>query len=275
MSSPLWLLAQGWSANKVAELLERDAHTIGTWLAALNRDGPAALAFEQTGGAPRPRPGRTGRAEGRGPGDAAGGRHRPSELELEGCAPVHQARCGIRICRSACTRYLHRLGFVYKRPKQRLLKADEAKQAAFVEDYAALLVEARASGAKIYFVDEAHFRADADLRGEWVLEGKPSLVDSTCPRWGEKARYYSAVCLETGEVEHMELAGTSSATTSAAFLRQLRAKHPGPLIVIWDNGPAHGGGAVQDYLATPDLALRALRLPAYSPDFNPDEAIWA
>ncbi len=25
----LWLLAQGWSANKVAELLERDAHTIG------------------------------------------------------------------------------------------------------------------------------------------------------------------------------------------------------------------------------------------------------
>ena len=29
----LWLLAQGWSANKVAELLERDAHTIGGWLA--------------------------------------------------------------------------------------------------------------------------------------------------------------------------------------------------------------------------------------------------
>ena len=48
----LWLLAQGWSANKVAEVLERDAHTIGNWLAALDRDGPAALAFEQTGGPP-------------------------------------------------------------------------------------------------------------------------------------------------------------------------------------------------------------------------------
>jgi len=47
-----WLLAQGWSANKVAELLERDAHTIGGWLVAFDRDGPAALAFEQTGGAP-------------------------------------------------------------------------------------------------------------------------------------------------------------------------------------------------------------------------------
>lgn len=186
-----------------------------------------------------------------------------------------EARCGLRLCRSACTRYLHRLGFVSKRPKKRLLKADEAKRAAFVEEYAALLAEARAVGAKLFFVDEAHFRADGDLRGKWVLKGRPALTDSTCPRWGEKASYYSAVCLETGEVEYMELAGTSTSATSAAFLRQLRAKHAEPLIVIWDNGPAHGGEAVRDYLATPDLALRVLRLPAYSPDFNPDEAIWA
>ncbi len=57
-----------------------------------------------------------------------------------------EARCGIRLCRSACTRYLHRLGFVYKRPKKRLLKADEAKRAAFVAEYAALLAEARCAG---------------------------------------------------------------------------------------------------------------------------------
>ncbi len=50
----LWLLARGWSANKVAERLERDAHTVGGWLAAFAQDGPAALAFEQTGGPPPP-----------------------------------------------------------------------------------------------------------------------------------------------------------------------------------------------------------------------------
>ncbi len=108
-----------------------------------------------------------------------------------------------------------------------------------------------------------------------MLKGQPALVDSTCPRWGEQASYSSAVCLETGEVAHLERSGTSSSATSAAFLRQLRANHPGPLIVIWDNGPAHGGEAVREYLSTPDLALRALRLPASSPDCNPDEAIWA
>jgi len=184
-------------------------------------------------------------------------------------------RCGVRLSRSTCLRYLHRLGFVFKRPKKRLLKADATKRAAFVAQYAALLIEAQAVGAKIFFVDEAHFRADGDLRGKWVLKGQPALVDSSCPRWGEKASYYSAVCLETGEVEVMDLTGTSSSATSAAFLQQLRANHPEPLIVIWDNGPAHGGAAVRAYLATPDNDLRVVRLPAYSPDFNADEAIWA
>jgi transposase len=49
-----WLAAQGWSAHTVAAVLDREAHTIGTWRAAFGADGPAALAFEQTGGAPPP-----------------------------------------------------------------------------------------------------------------------------------------------------------------------------------------------------------------------------
>ncbi len=119
---------------------------------------------------------------------------------------VHQfvlERFGIVLSRSGCLNYLHRLGFAFKRPKKRLLKADGAKREAFVAEYAALTEEARRSGAKIFFADEAHFRADAELRGKWVLKGKPALVDSTSPRYGEKASYYSAVCSETGEVEWM------------------------------------------------------------------------
>lgn len=182
--------------------------------------------------------------------------------------------CGLSLSRASCLNYLHRLGFVLKRPKKRLLKADAARREVFVREYALLRAGAEASGAKIFFVDEAHFYADADLRGQWVLKGEPALVDSTSPRWGEKASYYSAVCLETGEVEVMELDGNSNAETSVRFLRQLRASHPAPLILIWDNGPAHGGDPIRAYLSTPGVRLRLVRLPAYSPDFNGDEAIW-
>jgi transposase len=183
-------------------------------------------------------------------------------------------RFGVALGRSSCLNYLHRLGFVVKRPKKRLLKADAAKRAAFVAEYAALRRQAAVTGTKHLFVDEAHFYADADLRGKWVLKGEPALVDSTSPKWGEKASYYGAVCLETGEVTTMPLVGNSSAETSAAFLRHVRAHHAGPLVVFWDNAPAHSCDALRAYLTTPDLRLRLARLPAYSPDFNAAEAIW-
>ena len=173
-----------------------------------------------------------------------------------------------------CLNYLHRLGFVVKRPKKRLCKANAEKRAVFVREYAAWRAEALVSGAKIFFVDEAHFRADVELRSQWVLRGEPAQVDSTSPRFGEKATYYSAVCLETGEVLAMPVEGNTNAETSVAFLKLLREKYSGPLIGIWDNGPAHRGEAMRTYLTSPKLELRLVALPAYSPDFNPDEAIW-
>jgi len=185
-----------------------------------------------------------------------------------------QERFGRVLGRSSCWNYLHRLGFVVKRPKKRLSKANAEKRAAFVALYVALRAEAERIGAKILFVDEAHFRADVELRAKWVLRGELALVDSSSPRLGEKATYYSAICLETGEVEAMPVLGNTNAETSVAFLKQLREKHPEPLIVIWDNGPAHHGPEIRAYLATPDLKLRLVALPGYSPDFNPDEAIW-
>ena len=63
--------------------------------------------------------------------------------------------------------------------------------------------------------------ADAGLRGKWVLKGEPAVVDSTSPRRGEEDSYYLAVCLETGEVEWMELEDNSNTGTCGAFLSQL------------------------------------------------------
>ena len=76
-------------------------------------------------------------------------------------------------------------------------------------------------------------RADAELRGRWVLRGEPALVNSSSPRYGEKASYYSAVCLETGEVEWMDLAGNSNSGTWAAFLDQLRRCPASTIFAGW------------------------------------------
>ena len=58
-------------------------------------------------------------------------------------------RFGIGLSRSSCVNWLHRLGFAFKRPKKRLLKADEAKREAFVAEYAALREETQQTRASI------------------------------------------------------------------------------------------------------------------------------
>ena len=77
----------------------------------------------------------------------------------------------------------------------------------------------------------------------------------------------------------MDLEGNSNSGTSVAFLEQLRGRHSGRLNVIWDNarppfGKLRSGEALREYLRTPELDLRLVNLPSYSPDFNADEAIW-
>ena len=183
-------------------------------------------------------------------------------------------RFGRQVGRTCCIDWLHRLGFVRKRPGKRLLKAAAEKREAFVSAYQTLRRQAEAEGATIFFVDEAHFRADVDVRQMWTQRRMPALIDSTSPRLGEKATYDSAICLETGEVEDMPVEETCTAETTVAFLKQLRDHHTEPLVIIWDNGPAHRGQEMRDHLSTPDLRLRLVALPAYSPDFNADEAVW-
>ena len=153
----VWLLAQGWAA-------------------AFGEGGPAALIFEQSGGSPPPALGEAWQASLR-----AGVQELPATAGMElanwNWKVVHQfvsERLGISLSRSSCLNYLHRLGFVLKRPKKRLVKADEGKRDAFVAEYAALADGARRSGAKIFFADEAHFRADAELRSKWALKGEPA-----------------------------------------------------------------------------------------------------
>ena len=84
----VWLVARGWSAARVAEALEHDAHTIGEWLARFRASGPDGLIFEQSGGPPRPRRGAAGSGKGGGPGRPARRRDRPGGLDLEGRSAV-------------------------------------------------------------------------------------------------------------------------------------------------------------------------------------------
>ena len=97
---------------------------------------------------------------------------------------VHQFvadRFGISLNRSSCLNYprLHEgrlcTDWICLQASQEAAAQGERSQTeAFAAEYAALWEEAQRTEARIFFADEAHFRANAELRGKWVLKGEPA-----------------------------------------------------------------------------------------------------
>jgi len=60
------------------------------------------------------------------------------------------------------------------------------------------------------------------------------------------------------------------------FLEQLMHQPSmGRLILLWDGLPSHRSQRMTQYLQQQESRLRILRLPAYAPDTNPVEGLWA
>jgi transposase len=59
------------------------------------------------------------------------------------------------------------------------------------------------------------------------------------------------------------------------FLEHLQRAIPGKLLVIWDGLSAHRTQFVRDYIAGLNGHILTERLPAYAPELNPVEYIWA
>lgn len=59
------------------------------------------------------------------------------------------------------------------------------------------------------------------------------------------------------------------------FLKALVRHIAQPLLLVWDRLPAHRSRLVQDYIAGLDGRIVQEYLPAYAPELNPVESIWA
>ena len=67
-----------------------------------------------------------------------------------------------------------------------------------------------------------------------------------------------------------------NSTDVIAFLEHLLREVPGPLVIMWDGAPIHRSHLIQEFLATSAAPrLQVERLPAYAPELNPGEGLWA
>ena len=166
----LWLLAQGWSAIQVAEALERESLIpLETGWPTFAEPGPKVWSLNRLGVPPVLSRGEQNHLKSSvldPPGEAG------IELSNWNWKVVRQflkRSFDLGLSRSSCLNYLHRLGFVLKRPKKRLLKAKDEERKAFVLQYRQIREEA-----------QVLLRGRSPLSGRCRPEGQMGVARSAC-----------------------------------------------------------------------------------------------
>src|SRR5437763_3279584 len=187
-----------------------------------------------------------------------------------------EARFGVALTVASVGRTLHDLGFSAQRPLYRAEQADPVAVARWTEiEYPTIAAAATAAGGTVFFVDEAGVRSDYHAGTTWAPVGQTPAVRATGARFG--LNLISAISAQ-GALRFSVLADTLTAAGFINFLKRLLhdAQRTGgdPVFCIVDNHPVHRAKAVDRYVGSTDGALRLYRLPAYSPQLNPDEWVW-
>src|SRR3954463_994581 len=186
------------------------------------------------------------------------------------------ARFGVELTVASVGRTLHDLGVSAHRPLYRAEQANPAAVAAWKQtEYPAIAAAARAAGGTVFFVDEAGVRSNYHAGTTWAPGAKTPAVHTTGARFA--LNLISAISAQGG-LRFSVLAGTLTAAGFIAFLQRLRhdaqRAGTGPVFCIVDNHPVHRAKAVDRFVASTDGGLRLHRLPASSPQLNPDEWVW-
>lgn len=69
--------------------------------------------------------------------------------------------------------------------------------------------------------------------------------------------------------------GTIKTPQVIEFLQALRRQIRQPLLIVWDRLPAHRSAPVRRYVESSQGRLVTAFLPAYAPELNPVEYLWA
>lgn len=177
---------------------------------------------------------------------------------------------GIKFTASGLTKWLHRQGFSYKKPKGIPAKADPKKQAAFIHYYEELLNKTP-EDEPIEFGDGVHPTMATKITYGWIRKGTSKPILTTASR--TRVNLMGSINLETMEVTIGSYETIDSQAMEEHF-KKLRKKYPkSPKIhLILDQGPYNISAETKEAAKKHGIVLHYL--PTYSPNLNPSERLW-
>lgn len=171
------------------------------------------------------------------------------------------------------TKLLHRLGFVYKKPKVVPGKADRIKQEEFVKQYL-LLKKSLGPKDQIYYLDATHPTHNTKASYGWILKGKANDKYIKTNTGRERLNLNGALNLTRNTKPIVLEEKTINSQATIRLLNHIKWKQKqGKVYIILDNASYHHSKEIKHWLfRRPRFKL--IYLPPYSPNLNPIERLW-
>jgi transposase len=265
----------GESQGSVARSFEVHPHSVARWMAQHRHGGPEALKARKATGRPPTLTRRQMEAlkrviVGKNPQQLNFG---PALWTLPLVGELVEQKFGIVLHKTTIARMLRNLGLSPQKPVRRAFLRDEDECVRWMRtDFPRIVREARRRQATILFEDETGIHEDGPVGRTWGVRGRTPVVRVTGQR--RRSNVISAIS-PRGRVWFRCYGGTLNAARFIEFLKALLHDVRGSIELILDRHPAHVAASVRRFVHAHRSRLRVHYLPAYAPDLNPDEHVWA
>src|SRR4051794_5685855 len=169
-------------------------------------------------------------------------------------------------------RRLQEAGLTYQKPTREYFEADPEARKVWLRDTLPKIRSAiRAYRAILYCEDEASISLTALLGKTWAPRGQTPKQKVTGKRGSVPVM--SAINAQ-GRLVFRLYDKRITSVEVIEFLEQLLRQHPRRhLVVVMDQAPPHTSKLTAAFIQG-QRRLHVFHLPAYSPDWNPDEKVW-
>jgi len=259
----VYLLGSGWPVGRVAQALMIDRESVRNHHKRYRKGGLMALLRNEAGGS-----------------DCALNDEQRQQLtdylQSHLCLTARQVAHYVQqtwqvtYSERGVTQLLHRLGFVYKKPKLIPGKDDAGRQRAFIEEYRQLQ-EAKQPEDRIYFMDATHPHHNPMAGYGWIKRGQACEIRSNTGR--QRLNINGVIdCNDLSAIVRYD--DTINAQSTIKLFQQIELQNPGAkrIHIICDNARYYHAQLVKDYLANSRIEL--VFLPPYAPNLNLIERFW-
>ena len=258
------LLGSGWSLEEVVDALLLDGETLRNYVSRYKEGGlEKLLEHNHKGGLPKlpfeffsPL--------------AQELDHRIYLTTKEICAYVKDS-FSVDYTISGMTALLHRMGYVYKKPKLVPGKSNEELKELFLEQYLDFMKKKKANEL-VFFVDAVHPTHNSMPTYGWIKKGTTQELMTNTGR--SRFNIHGAMNAETFETTIVTSENNVNTDSTLALFECLEKSYPLALAfyLIVDNARYHFSKPVMEYLKNSRIKL--VRLPPYAPELNLIERLW-